>query len=146
MPCRKRHVVGTIVVILLAVVAALVVVPVQRDMTLRDLITTRLAVARDVSDRLLAYRMANGTWPTHAGEYSVAGVDAAPDGRVRVVFHEPGPLRGKWAELRTYHENGRFYRLCRAPGVRDARLPAWCRSDALARELPASGGPTAPAR
>ena len=121
--------------IVLVVLVLMTVIPVHRDMEIRNQINARVQAGRAVSDVLVAYRIENGSWPSDPGGYSRDGIEAFGDGLVRVVFDEPESIRGKWADLVLAVDDDRFYRTCRAPGIKSGWLPAWCRDRGHAEEV-----------
>jgi hypothetical protein len=125
-----------LVLVLLAVVFVLAVfIPAHQDMEIRKTINARVLAGRVVSDQLVAYRVENGSWPPDPAEHSRNGIEVMGNGLVRVVFTEPESIRGKWADLVLELDDGRYYRACRAPGIKSGRLPAWCRDRADAEEV-----------
>lgn len=129
------RVVGILVVLLTIIVVVLIVVPTERDMRTRNLINARVQVGLTISDFLISFRNKNGFWPRDFAAYSQNEVDVLDDGLVRVYFEVPGSIEENWADLRVSMENGRYYRSCRAPGIKRGRLPAWCREGAGVEEV-----------
>jgi len=121
------------VLIILAVI--LIVIPVERDMKTRNQINTRVQAGKTVSNALVRFRNENGFWPHDTAEFSQNDVEVLSDGLVRVYFRAPESIDGKWADLEISIKNGRYYRSCRAPGIKSGRLPAWCREGARVEEV-----------
>lgn len=125
--------IGLFLVGIMAVI--LIVIPVERDMRMRNQITARVLIGQSISDLLVSFRNEHGFWPQDSENYSQNGVEVLSDGLVRVYFEVPASIKGKWADLKVFIENGRYYRSCRAPDIKSGQLPAWCRESASVEEL-----------
>jgi hypothetical protein len=123
----------TFVLIMLAIV--LIVIPIERDMKTRNQINARVQAAATISNALVRFRNENGFWPHDNAEFSQNDVEVLGDGLVRVYFRAPESIDGKWADIEISIKNGRYYRSCRAPGIKSGRLPAWCREGARVEEV-----------
>jgi hypothetical protein len=130
-------------------VVGFVFVPVYFDMEARGQATQGVSTGVAVANRLLAYRTERGAWPADARAFAVAGKENAPAhigdvtvvkaGVVKVAFNAPDRLRGGSIEIETFQKGDRYYRACRGIGIRDAFLPASCRTGSEPRPVEPAG-------
>ena len=132
---RFFRIVGILTFLLIILAIVLIVIPVERDMKTRDQITARVQLGKTISDSLVRFRRENGFWPRDTEHFSQHDVKVLGDGLVRVYFRVPDSIDGKWADLKIFVKNGRYYRSCRAPGIKSGRLPAWCREGGIVEEV-----------